>query len=846
MKTTTATFKQILASKGARTYLIKIDLELASGTTLHLTGADIWEDSFSIDTASSGTSSLDIGTAVIGQCKFTLNNIEGDFDDYDFFNADATVWLGLKGDEVSGQQQYYRMGFFTVDEPQTANGLISLTLLDNMWLFDRPFSEAGVTFTSQTTARSIVLTMCTHFGVTLATQNFHGYDFPITQAPEEIDEMNCREVLQYIAMIGCNFCFIDDTGALNIKWYNTSATSAQTVNFDLNQSTQFGTDDITVTGVKFVIDDTEYTIGTSGYRLELENPFVNVGNVNSVLNLIWDILNGFTFRIFNITTASDLSAEIGDKVRIKDYKGNYIYSYITLNSFKLAAHLLQCNAQAPRRTLVKRYSKQVKAVVEVARQQATELISAYDQSVQRLNNLVEQSMGAFKNYDEAPTGGRIYYLSNMPITKDPQTGACVFEQGSVVFRMAGDVFSVSQDGGQTWVNGYDPITGELVVNVLNAIGINAEWVRTGTLTVGGATSGTQYPTIEVYDANDNLIVEINRNGITMHAGIISSPDYAEAIGARYATTGMKIDVINKILRSPYFAIDTNGAYFKGEIEITGDIELGRNSFKFAPADYYIAADFDLTCKAADGYVGSSSYTLLKHTFSFNVQTNEWEEDSGSPYTIATRTLTDDTPILITHLDHTTGQNGHDYFEVRVTSSSTITTSIYDAVLAKVDETGFHGVMDGWFKGRLESDAGILNGFAYGYGGHGHFEDEDGFEFNMRSGFMRPNGAALFTWDGGGVVYGYEQSGGSHAGEGATFQVINPTHNNGNSGIVLYDPDSGEPGIYRLVPTSSSQAAIEEALWDNGTVYMKADVIKSTSDSPPTPLEDGQIFLVYEN
>ena len=840
MKTTSAKFKQILASKNAREYVIKIDLELANGTDLELTGADIWSDTFSIDTASSGTSSLDIGTAVIGQCKFTLNNIDGDYDNYDFFNAEATVWLGLVGD-TSGSpavQQYYRMGFFTVDEPQKANGLISLTLLDNMWLFDRPFADVGITFTSETTIRSIIQTMCYHVGVTLATQSFHGYDFPITSAPEDINEMNCREVLQYMAMIGCNFCYIDDSGALNLSWYNTGATSAQTVTFDLNQSTSFGTDDIEVTGVKFVIDDTDYTIGTSGYRLELENPFVTADNVNSVLNSIWNVLEDFTFRTFNITTASDLSAEIGDKVKIKDYKGNYVYSYITLNSFKLAAHLLQCNAQTPNRTLIKRYSNQVRAAVEVAREQSLELISTYDQSVQRLNKLVEQSMGAFSDYDEAPNGGRIYYISNMPITKNPQTGACVFQQGSIVFRMAGDVFSVSRDGGVTWVNGYDPQTGELIVNVLNAIGINAEWIRTGTLTVGGTTSGTQHPTIEVYDASDNLIVEINRNGITMHKGIISSPDYSESSGATYSTTGMKIDVLNKILRSPYFAIDPYGAYFKGEIEITGDIELGRNSFKFSPVDYYLASNFDLTCQATTGFEGTSSYQLLEHTFTYNTQTNQWEEDEDSPYTIDTKTLVDDHPAYIRNLDNTVGQNGHDYYEVVTFSLATITTSIYDAVLAQTDGTGFHGIFDGWFTGRIDSEAGTINGFNYGFG-HGHFEDDDGYEFNMRKGFMLPNGASIQVFEGGGVVTGYEQSGGSHAGEGATFQVINPVHNNGISGIVLYDPDSGAPGIYRLNPTGQSQAAIEEVFW-------RSEIQISPSDDPPASLPNGHFYLVYEN
>ena len=289
MKTTSAKYKQILASKGARKHVIKIDLELASGTILHLDGGDIWEDSFSIDTASSGTSSFDIGTAVIGQCKFTLNNIDGDFDNYDFFNAEATVWLGLVGD-TSGSpavQQYYRMGFFTVDEPSKANGLISLTLLDNMWKFDVPVSEAGTLFTQSSTARSIINTMCSHCGVTLATQSFHGYDFPLTQEPEGTEEMNCRELLQYIAMIGCNFCFIDDTGALNLSWYNTSATTSQTVTFDLNQSTTLGTENITVTGVKFTIDDTDYTIGSSGYRLELDNPLVTADNVLLNRGVLW-------------------------------------------------------------------------------------------------------------------------------------------------------------------------------------------------------------------------------------------------------------------------------------------------------------------------------------------------------------------------------------------------------------------------------------------------------------------------------------------------------------------------------------------------------------------------------
>lgn len=474
----------------ARNYLIKIDLTLADNTTvLNLTNQDIWSDSFAIETASSGTSSFDIGSAVIGKCKFTINNIDGDFDGYDFFNASAVVWVGLDGDVSGSTQQYYRMGFFTVDEPEKANGLISLTLLDYMWKFDVPFSEVTINYPA--TARTIVQTMCTYCGVSLSgdSQTFNGYNFTISEEPKDKDNMNCREMLQYLAMIGGNFCLIDDTGHLVIKWYNTSATASDTATFEHNMSTSFGTEDIEITGVKFVIDKTEYKIGTNGYVLELTNPLVTASNVNTVLNLIWTHLDGFTLRTFNCTTASDLSAEIGDKCKIKDYKGNYVYSWITLNSFKFAGHQLQCNAVAPNRTLVKRYSQAVQAAVEVARQEANQVISNYDLAVQMMNDLAVNAMGGYEEYEEIGTGGRVWYLSNMPITKNPTTGVCSFEPNSTVFKRSGSGFFVSRDGGTTWVNGYDIQTGELVVNVLDAIGINFDWARGGTLTLGGYGNG---------------------------------------------------------------------------------------------------------------------------------------------------------------------------------------------------------------------------------------------------------------------------------------------------------------------------------------------------------------------
>lgn len=106
-----------------------------------------------------------------------------------------------------------------------------------------------------------------------------------------------------------------------------------------------------------------------------------------------------------------------------------------------------------------------------------------------MNNLAVNAMGGYEEYEDLPTGGRVWYLSNRPITKNPTTGVCTFESGSTVYKKSGDGFFVSRDGGTTWVNGYNMSTGELVVNVLDAIGINFDWARGGTLTLGGLLNG---------------------------------------------------------------------------------------------------------------------------------------------------------------------------------------------------------------------------------------------------------------------------------------------------------------------------------------------------------------------
>ena len=809
MRSTTATYKQIISSGYTRDWVVTINMTLADNTSLTITEADIMQNSFRVMTASSVSDSFDIGSAVIGKCTFTLNNYNDDFTQYDFFNATAVVWIGLEGDTTNDQQNYNRLGFFTVDEPKIAGSLVSLELLDYMWKFDVPLDDVTITYGVSTTARDIVSAICSHCGVQLYTQQFHGYNFIISQAPEDTENMNCREMLSYIAMIGCNFCVIDSQGYLNIKWY--APTNTQDIaTFTWLKSCTLGTDEITITGLKMKVGDTDHTIGSAGYVLELENPLVNENNVNSVLNLMWDVLDGFTLRTFNVTTLPDIAPEVGDYCAIS-YKNDTYYSHITNYTFTPSLVTASLGAVTPTRTLTKRYSQAVRSAVAEARQLTDSAISDYDLAVQVMNDLAVNAMGGYEDYEDLPTGGRVWYLSNKPITK---TGnVCTFESGSTVFKRTGEGLYVSTDGGQTWQNGYNAQTGQLVVNVLNAIGISAEWIKTGVLDVGG--SGTN-ATIRVKDSSNNIICTINQNGITMSKGVLQSADYSYTSG-HFSDTGMIIDLINTYLRSTAFELNNAGGHIglaefdEDSLQVVGDVELytGSGTFEFRPTDYYFATDFKLLLTTASG---TSTVTLVLH-------------ENGSDETIGTYTATT-SGVETATLDHLIGTDPDDYYRITCTNSCTV--AVEDAYLAYMGLDGFKGTLEGIFRGFLDSRSGRI-GNVYYNGDHFTSSGQIVIEDDSTN-FRTDNGSIWLT-------------------ESSNLPVISryinssQTYNN-----VVWDNELTTNMVNRI---SAQGNSISVGIPSGGSLInidfnpMKYDEANDPITAGTTPLADGVVVFIYE-
>lgn len=119
---------------------------------------------------------------------------------------------------------------------------------------------------------------------------------------------------------------------------------------------------------------------------------------------------------------------------------------------------------------------------------------------QLLADVITQSMGMFRTEQVDKNGGMIIYLHDK---------ANLYES-AVVWKISSAGFFVSTDGMRTWNAGITP-EGDVAVNVLSAVGINFDWARGGTLTLGGKENG--HGVLQVLNESDGNVFRVNNEGI---------------------------------------------------------------------------------------------------------------------------------------------------------------------------------------------------------------------------------------------------------------------------------------------------------------------------------------------
>jgi hypothetical protein len=491
-------------NSGNRNYLKYADFTFTDGSTLSITDKDLWSNGFKFEDAVSQNGSFDIGAAIINKLTLQINNFSGKYTDYIWDGARVVCYIGL---ELSTGIEKIRICTMTVtDAPYQSTAIISLTCEDSMRLFDRDYSDSKLTYPA--TRLQIIQDACEVCGVTLQSTRFDNDDFVIQNRPDD-SSITFRQVIAWVAQMGCQWAKCDEYGRLCFGWYEREVpdnfydlvetpwkdvegndildtTGEQIITIMQTGITAIQTNgftpwlyDLEITGIKvteYVENSSQneaktYQSGKSGYVIEIsDNKLIQEGTGEEICKIISDRCVGMKFRPFSTGALTNIAWEAGDTIAISDRNGKQYKSYLTSATLNPGAfEQLECSAKSASRNKQKQYSLNQQIQAENNKNLRDER-TAREKAIEELSQRLSESSGTYTTVETQPDGSNIYYLHNKPQLSD----------SDIVWKMTAEAWAVSTDGGQHW-NGGMTVDGDVIARILTATGVNADWINTGTI-----------------------------------------------------------------------------------------------------------------------------------------------------------------------------------------------------------------------------------------------------------------------------------------------------------------------------------------------------------------------------
>jgi len=551
--------------------LIKAKITFADNTVRELTGDDIVACDF--DQQVSSDSSFDIGTAIIGQMTITLNNHDGRFDACDFTKAQFVVWVGK---QLSKGTEWIQRGVYTANQPDSYNGTIAISALDNMSKFEKPFrtflASVGALQGANASVRTLLTDMCRHCGVTWADNGDKAFDTKFEYGYVD-SNATCRQALAYACQALCVNASITNDGRLRTVWYDSapfeaesdldggqfdsakpyatgaskdggnftdysSGASADGGTFFTNRNVHrlyafsnitVNTDDVVITGVRVTersvtvgsktTNGGTYTVGSEGYMLDVSNnPLIIPGTGKSVADRIGAKVIGLRFRPFSGKHICVPSLEAGDCAYVIDRKQNVYQTYVTRVKYSVNGGMtVSCGAKSASRNSADNAGASTSAVVK-ARNELHQELGVRDETIKNLGESLANASGLYHTEAKQPDGSTVYYLHDKPTTG----------QSKIIYKVTASGIGISTDAGKTYATGLSA-DGNAVLNRIYAIGINADYLTTGRIS---SKNGNSFIDLDTEEANLKL-----GNKSTVGGKVIATTDVAASkTVTKYATS----------------------------------------------------------------------------------------------------------------------------------------------------------------------------------------------------------------------------------------------------------------------------------------------------------------------
>lgn len=500
------TFKQKLQD-GERVWQ-EAEITFPDGTVKTVKNEIMGENCTFSDCAES--SSFPIGCVVCKSMTLELDNTSDQWKNYNFYMAKVHAYLKMQTsvaspaatDELLDENydpildqsggailvtkaatedrvETIDKGTYTVTIPEQYGEIIKLAALDDMYKSDTAYkTKLKLPQTLSVLVRDACDTLDIPMGFTVMS---HGA-MSISKIPEN---MTFRQFFGYVAMIECANARLNQKGQLEfVKWSLDKEPTIELV--DYISAPTISSDDIVITGIEVVKGDKSELYGKTGYVLKMENDLVSDEDLATVAAQIGDSIIGTRFRNLQGELAFNPLLEFGDIAYSYDRKKNKYVTPLTDVSYAVNGKTtVKTQAEDPIKGMSQFVSEVTKAIV-AARRLVQQEKTAREKALEEFGKRIDSATGVYTTEEIQEDGSRIFYLHDKP----------TLAESKVIWKMTSEAWGVSTDGGQTW-NGGMTVDGDTIVRILTAVGLNADWINTGAITVR--------------DESGNIIFQVDMN-----------------------------------------------------------------------------------------------------------------------------------------------------------------------------------------------------------------------------------------------------------------------------------------------------------------------------------------------
>lgn len=466
-----------------------------------------------VRTGSCGASVFTPGSVFSSYAEIT---VDGGVPDLEGKALELQLGVLLPGDSY----EYLTLGRFTAGRPSISANETAFTALGSIAAyFTDAFAPPG-----ETTVANVIAALSAQTGVNIVLRGLNAAG----TIEKDLTGLTCRQVLGVVAGLLGGYAAERNDGAVILARFSAMETTAA----DGSRMTAlpvFGSWDAAITGVRVRVPadgehaETVYESGTPNlertdaymtealfpaYAANLTGLTYCPGTVKLALGdprlEPWDVLavtagTGRTRLLpcMNITHSFD--GGLATEIRAPDLpEGTAV-----LGTTGAALRALQDDTA----------ELKVRVFTEkTAREQAVEALS---ESLSSLSGMYQSS--------ETAAGGTVRYLHDRP----------TIAASAVVLKLTASALGISTDGGATWSQGWDFVTGTAIANVLSANGINADWINTGSIRSSNGNTSLNLSSGEFlfgrngssygYLANGQLLYRKENAGGDQSAGVYLHP-----------------------------------------------------------------------------------------------------------------------------------------------------------------------------------------------------------------------------------------------------------------------------------------------------------------------------------